>query len=305
VIDRVSTLFRGHPTLIQGFNTFLPPGYRIDCPANGADGVITVTTPTGTVSHVPGGFSAALKEEARLRNRAEEQKKEGAPAVVPTAQTATPAASGLPVNTVPVVPPATYRPFPPARTSRPPQPANTPASVPLPPAPQPPKAPSGPSTPSTAALLAAGLNQEPASGARPPGVEFNHAISFVNKIKVRFQNDAETYKQFLEILQTYQRDGRDILDVSQSICIAHPTRSMRRCQSYLVTLPTSSTSSSNSYPSSTAVLHPVPTTLARSCRQLRMNRRLRWVRRGGPGRIPRQRQPGRSGVRLSRKAGPR
>lgn len=47
VIDRVSSLFRGHPTLIQGFNTFLPAGYRIDC-VWGEDGdYITVTTPSG------------------------------------------------------------------------------------------------------------------------------------------------------------------------------------------------------------------------------------------------------------------
>ena len=31
VIERVSNLFNGHPGLIQGFNTFLPPGYRIEC----------------------------------------------------------------------------------------------------------------------------------------------------------------------------------------------------------------------------------------------------------------------------------
>jgi hypothetical protein len=30
VIERVSSLFRGHPALINGFNTFLPPGYRIE-----------------------------------------------------------------------------------------------------------------------------------------------------------------------------------------------------------------------------------------------------------------------------------
>jgi histone deacetylase complex regulatory component SIN3 len=33
VINRVSELFAGHPNLIQGFNTFLPPGYRIECGA--------------------------------------------------------------------------------------------------------------------------------------------------------------------------------------------------------------------------------------------------------------------------------
>ena len=30
VIGRVSQLFRGHPELIVGFNTFLPPGYKIE-----------------------------------------------------------------------------------------------------------------------------------------------------------------------------------------------------------------------------------------------------------------------------------
>ncbi|KAL1743974.1 hypothetical protein HDZ31DRAFT_39684 [Schizophyllum fasciatum] len=46
VIKRVSQLFNGHPGLIQGFNTFLPVGYRIECTG---DSGITVTTPTGTV----------------------------------------------------------------------------------------------------------------------------------------------------------------------------------------------------------------------------------------------------------------
>ena len=30
VIERVSNLFKGHPELIVGFNTFLPPGYKIE-----------------------------------------------------------------------------------------------------------------------------------------------------------------------------------------------------------------------------------------------------------------------------------
>lgn len=44
-------------------------------------------------------------------------------------------------------------------------------------------------------------------------VEFNHAISYVNKIKNRFSNAPEIYKQFLEILQTYQRESKPIQDV--------------------------------------------------------------------------------------------
>ncbi|KAF9445685.1 hypothetical protein P691DRAFT_805298 [Macrolepiota fuliginosa MF-IS2] len=49
VIKRVSQLFNGHSALIQGFNTFLPIGYRIECSADAHDSsYITVTTPTGT-----------------------------------------------------------------------------------------------------------------------------------------------------------------------------------------------------------------------------------------------------------------
>ncbi|KAF7327545.1 HDAC-interact domain-containing protein [Mycena kentingensis (nom. inval.)] len=49
VIKRVSDLFRDHPNLIQGFNTFLPSGYRIECGKDDQDAnLITVTTPSGT-----------------------------------------------------------------------------------------------------------------------------------------------------------------------------------------------------------------------------------------------------------------
>ncbi|KAG1884813.1 uncharacterized protein F5891DRAFT_1133125 [Suillus fuscotomentosus] len=50
VIKRVSHLFNGHPDLIQGFNTFLPVGYRIECSSDPQQSsFITVTTPTGTM----------------------------------------------------------------------------------------------------------------------------------------------------------------------------------------------------------------------------------------------------------------
>lgn len=44
----MSELFAGHPNLIQGFNTFLPPGYRIECGAGNDPNSIRVTTPMGT-----------------------------------------------------------------------------------------------------------------------------------------------------------------------------------------------------------------------------------------------------------------
>ncbi|KAF8122876.1 hypothetical protein EV363DRAFT_1552445, partial [Boletus edulis] len=50
VIKRVSHLFTGHPSLIQGFNTFLPIGYRIECSTDPQQSsMITVTTPSGTL----------------------------------------------------------------------------------------------------------------------------------------------------------------------------------------------------------------------------------------------------------------
>ncbi|AMD20147.1 HCL004Wp [Eremothecium sinecaudum] len=51
VIERVSTLFQGYPTLIQGFNTFLPQGYNIECSADPND-PIKVTTPFGVTGEM-------------------------------------------------------------------------------------------------------------------------------------------------------------------------------------------------------------------------------------------------------------
>lgn len=53
---------------------------------------------------------------------------------------------------------------------------------------------------------------------RPP-VEFNHAINYVNKIKQRFSADPDTYKQFLEILQTYQKEQRPIHEVYAQVTV--------------------------------------------------------------------------------------
>lgn len=53
---------------------------------------------------------------------------------------------------------------------------------------------------------------------RPP-VEFNHAINYVNKIKQRFSGDPDTYKQFLEILQTYQKEQRPIHEVYAQVTV--------------------------------------------------------------------------------------
>jgi len=78
-----------------------------------------------------------------------------------------------------------------------------------------------PSGDSNAALVGQQINgaQGPSTASVGAGaekrapVEFNHAISYVNKIKNRFAAQPDIYKQFLEILQTYQRESKPIQDV--------------------------------------------------------------------------------------------
>lgn len=80
-----------------------------------------------------------------------------------------------------------------------------------------------------------GTSLTPGPEKRGP-VEFNHAIGYVNKIKVnipsyihmmyhahvtpqqnRYSTQPDVYKQFLEILQTYQRDLKPIQDVYSQV----------------------------------------------------------------------------------------
>lgn len=44
-------------------------------------------------------------------------------------------------------------------------------------------------------------------------VEFDHVISYVNKVKARFAQQPHIYRQFLDILQVYQRESKPIQDV--------------------------------------------------------------------------------------------
>lgn len=51
MIARVSELFKGHKHLILGFNTFLPPGYKIEIPDD--DKPPLITQPPQPPSHPP------------------------------------------------------------------------------------------------------------------------------------------------------------------------------------------------------------------------------------------------------------
>ena len=208
VIHRVSTLFQGNPPLIQGFNTFLPPGYRIELSSDPRNvNGITVTTPTGTLDP----FNTQLRlprEVAHLAN--------------PMAQfPPLPAFSGhgpppiLPVGLGP--------------GSRPTTPLNhglalhtTSAFVDIPQS----HSPALRAHSAAAASFLGGLGNR-ATAEKPQHGELNPAIhpaiQFLNKIKLRYSDEPDIYKQFLEILQTYQKEQKHLQHVSPSS--AAPVRS--------------------------------------------------------------------------------
>ncbi|PWN54288.1 hypothetical protein IE53DRAFT_383137, partial [Violaceomyces palustris] len=307
VIERVSTLFRGHPSLIQGFNTFLPPGYRIECSLDPSESnLITVTTPTGTTTQTPGGVGIAGAIN-RMSSTGSVPSVGGGggsvgmstgpagPASVPaSSQQAGPrAASGMgplhgpaggrhadqhlhhqhdgPVGNIGygAGPGGHALGHAPAAGAYPnaggpgvgpgqqhihaghagPHGLGHPANLPPGPMggmphaaphhshgrPQSPMGmaslgPGAPSTPGATAgagVLSHGVMPSPhgpPSALHPhdpkrPPVEFNHAINYVNKIKQRFSGDPDTYKQFLEILQTYQKEQRPIHDVYAQVTV--------------------------------------------------------------------------------------
>lgn len=226
VIDGVSSLFRGHPALIQGFNTFLPPGYRIDVSqgeapthagSNSAYNLITVTHPMGvqTQKRVP------------LQSGGEEIGSH----IIPDSGATHPSIGVSSANSVSSADKLT-------RDN-----VNSLASNALPRA----MIPNGvePSTSTSAASLVSGSKTKPvtldviathglgtvrtnspalsntastdASKSTVKPLEFNHAITYVNKIKNRYSSDPKTYQTFLDILQTYQRDARPIQEVYEQV----------------------------------------------------------------------------------------
>ncbi|XP_046897367.1 paired amphipathic helix protein Sin3a-like isoform X2 [Hypomesus transpacificus] len=182
VIGRVSQLFKGHPDLIMGFNTFLPPGFKIEVQTND---LVNVTTP-GQIHYItPHGISV-----------------QNIPVTGPPSQPvphhqALPQ-PGPPTSAAPALPSQPT----PAKTSKPIQsPALTPTSQPNPSIPSY-ASPRSPSVQSHTPVSSTPSSGPPLQNNQP--VEFNHAINYVNKIKNRFQGQPDIYKAFLEILHTYQ-----------------------------------------------------------------------------------------------------
>ncbi|CAN8101622.1 unnamed protein product [Discula destructiva] len=223
VIARVSELFAGHPNLIQGFNTFLPPGYRIECGLENNPNSIRVTTPSGSTIHsigpgprIPLDLPTAQPSAQNQRLPEQQQRPPNFQAPLhhsiesPEGQFSTPAQGGhsaMPQGSGQSAPFGSHSPV---QQRGHPAPQSNSAAVHAP-VPRNAHTP----TPSAAQALNGAAAQQAsldAKAQRGP-VEFNHAISYVNKIKNRFQDKPEIYKQFLEILQTYQREQKPIQDV--------------------------------------------------------------------------------------------
>ncbi|KAH9814418.1 hypothetical protein DFH28DRAFT_1082996 [Melampsora americana] len=214
VIDGVSSLFRGHPALIQGFNTFLPPGYRIDVSqgeasthagSNSAYNLITVTHPMGvqTQKRVP------------LQSGGEEIGSH----IIPDSAATHPSTGVSSVNSVSSADKLT-------RDNRYPTGVETLASTSTASSIPGPKtkpvtldviATHGLATVRTNSPALSNTASTDASKSTVKPLEFNHAITYVNKIKNRYSSDPKTYQTFLDILQTYQRDARPIQEVYEQV----------------------------------------------------------------------------------------
>ncbi|EXJ93677.1 hypothetical protein A1O1_02069 [Capronia coronata CBS 617.96] len=225
VIERVSNLFNGHPALIQGFNTFLPPGYRIECGTEENPDAIRVTTPSGTMTQSLHNRGRTQFEPAPMGQMAQGQAGRQDPFESRHGWGQTLGASpGSRPAELPGYKPASGERLidegPGSMTQQEQRNVSTLQSAVT-------AVTNGITRPALAVSPGPGQQgqysqQGGAFGGnaaalgelkRGGPVEFNHAISYVNKIKNRFAQQPEIYKQFLEILQTYQRESKPIQDV--------------------------------------------------------------------------------------------
>ncbi|KAI5200141.1 hypothetical protein E4T39_05880 [Aureobasidium subglaciale] len=258
VIERVSTLFAGNPELIQGFNTFLPPGYRIECGTGDDPNAIRVTTPMGTtVQAMPAPRPISPRtaappqdgsnQEGPLFAAVNRQTNGNWTSQAPGHAHIVHSPSGRPVGTAPftsqmgpqqaaAIAEAQAREQQQAlslqqeqRVSQLQNAVSAAAGDNLARAGM--MSPTGGAAALAQGEMVIGPDGQPLGHEKVrPQVEFNHAISYVNKIKVcaarlfisdvmltsdqnRFQQQPDIYKQFLEILQTYQRESKPIQDV--------------------------------------------------------------------------------------------
>lgn len=185
VIQRVSNLFKGHPELIVGFNTFLPPGYKIEVHSNDQVNVTMPNSNSAPTSNPTGLSPANVPAPSNSSNQNSSSQANFPSHISQNSHTNTPSPviGNKAMHQISVVSSQTHTSVNsqhPYHQSSPPHATNAPSAH-------------SPSTP---------------QASQP--VEFNHAINYVNKIKNRFQGQPDIYKQFLEILHTYQKEQRNL-----------------------------------------------------------------------------------------------
>lgn len=208
LIFKFFVLQQGHPELIVGFNTFLPPGYKIEVQANdqGVAFQVSVSVPSPS-----GGNIHLTQPTSPHKGSGQFSMHQIQPVLVPPTA---PQNIHIPIQQAQQSPIATV----PQNFSRD-RSASTCAA-------QPPAAVSDLVNSQGHALHHISqahqtIMQAEQTGNQNQPVEFNHAISYVNKIKIRFQTQPEKYKKFLEILHAYQKEQKVIKESGGNI---QPTR---------------------------------------------------------------------------------
>ena len=250
VISRVSNLFRGHTDLIEGFNTFLPPGYKIEVQANNSvhfrepnSNISTLVQPISSLPNQPNTNSNVIVAADTTR--------QSSTPVTATlvnlssgnmnAKTNEPAkntdtfvinqysiSNGNTNNSNGFKNVQQHTTSSSSNNNNSNNNSSSQVSLKLIPTPPPPpsqanntvqlvqpvfssKAATTP--PPSSLVLPAAI--APAVAPQQSQVEFGHAINYVNKIKSRFTNQPEIYKSFLEILHTYQKQQKNLKEVKK------------------------------------------------------------------------------------------
>ncbi|KAH9526139.1 Paired amphipathic helix protein Sin3a [Dermatophagoides farinae] len=252
VIQRVSNLFKGHPELIVGFNTFLPPGYKIEIHSNdqvnvsmpnSTNVVLMSNTPITPSTHQQQSISAATTPVGHAIVASSQNIHQ-----IPSNLVRSPSIASSNQSLHHGGPPS-HHPLNTFVNSVPPRNETTNLA----------SLSSTTALPHSTSQNASSFNQnriessttshnhrsssghidsnsrgqttnihhhlanagQQNAGSVPGSgpVEFNHAINYVNKIKNRFLDQPEIYKQFLDILQSYQKEqdnsGQKILTESE------------------------------------------------------------------------------------------
>ncbi|CAO1419976.1 unnamed protein product [Diamesa tonsa] len=237
VIQRVSNLFKGHPELIVGFNTFLPPGYKIEVQANDQGYAyqvsVSVPSPSGNITmqqtqpspphkmqiltgsgQIAHPISPAVnlitqhtshQQTIHVQQSQQPQQDQQRSVQNPQIQTITIAQnysrdrerSGTTGNAITQSPQQQQQSQAPSTPTTPQQQQQQGANQ-------------HQTTNNSVINDSAGLHrisQQLLQSDNQP-VQFNQAIVYVNKIKCRFQEQPEKYKRFLRILHTYQNEQR-------------------------------------------------------------------------------------------------